>query len=282
LLMPLKTVPSAPGRRGGGFSLNPVTRVAFDYEGRRWEQPAATLECVELHLLDAFLVLVADIARRLASSPIEVTWQAIVGWVEEWQSLLARRPVLTPEQQLGLWGELWAISNSDNRDVLIAAWRGPEGDATDFFLNGIGLEVKTSRQAHVLHVSQRQVESPLGSHQVYLLSIWVGVDPARGVSLAELVDSTLALVSDPPALLKKVASLGYAPLDRDQYATRFIPLETPRWFRAIDVPRVRDIDPRISQLRYVVTLDVDLSLTGELADSLSRHFFGAEHFRKFA
>ena len=83
-------------------------------------------------------------------------------------------------------------------------------------------------------------------------------------------------VSDAPALLKQIALLGYSPLDRDQYGTRFIPLETPRWFRAEDVPRVRAFDPGISQVRYVVTLDIDRSLASEGASGLWRHFCQAE------
>ena len=276
LLIPLDVAPVTVGRRGGGFSLNPATRVAFEHAGRRWEQAAATLECTESNLVDAFYVLVLDIVRRLASVAGEISWPTILAWVEEWQMLLARRAVLTPEQQLGLWGELWVISKAVNPDPLVAAWRGPEGEVVDFFLDGVALEVKVSRRAHVHHVSQRQVDLPVGIHQAYLLSVWVGVEPGRGISLAELVDTALARVSDAPALLKQIALLGYAPVDRDQYATRFIPLEIPRWFRAEDVPRVRAIDPGISQIRYVVTLDIDKSVAVELASGLWRHFCQAE------
>jgi hypothetical protein len=276
LLIPLDVAPVTVGRRGGGFSLNPATRVAFEYAGRRWEQAAAALECTESELVDTFLVLVLDISRRLASAATDVTWPTILAWVEEWQMLLARRAVLTPEQQLGLWGELWVISKAANPDRLVVAWRGPEGEAVDFFVDGVALDVKVSRRAHVHHVSQRQIDSPVGLHKAYLLSIWVGVEPVRGTSLAELVDATVGKVSDAPALLRQIALLGYTPLDRDQYATRFIPLDTPRWFRAEDVPRVRTIDAGISQVRYVVTLDIDRSLADDLASGLWRHFCQAE------
>ena len=276
LLIPLDVAPITVGRRGGGFSLAPATRVAFEYGGRRWEQPAATLECTESKLADAFFVLVMDICRRLTSAASGTTWPTILALVEEWQTLLARRAALTPEQQLGLWGELWVISKAVNPDLLVAAWRGPEGEVADFFFDGIALEVKVSKRAHVHHVSQRQIDAPVGVHDAYLLSIWVGIEPVRGISLAELVDTALARVSDPPALLKQIGQLGYSPLDRDQYGTRFIPLDTPRWFRSEDVPRVRAVDPGISEVRYVVTLDIDRSLAGELASDLWRHFCQTE------
>jgi hypothetical protein len=248
----------------------------FEYADRRWEQAAATLECTESHLVDTFLILVLDLVRRLGTLNAEIDWQTIVGWVEEWQTLLARRPALTPEQQLGLWGELWVISNAVEIDGLVAAWRGPESEATDFFLGGIALEVKASRQAYVHHASQRQLESPAGHHAAYVLSVWVGVDPVRGVSLAELVDSVLARTEEAAAVLKKISIVGYVPIDRDQYTTRFVPLDRPRWFRVEDVPRVRVADSGVSQIRYVVSLDVDRALTDAQARALWEHFCDAE------
>jgi hypothetical protein len=276
LLIPLSSAPDVAGRRGGGFSLSPVGRVVFEYEDRHWEQAAATLECTESHLVDTFLILVLDIVRRLGTASAPIDWQTVVAWVDEWQTLLARRPALTAEQQLGLWGELWVISNALRVDGLLAAWRGPESEATDFFLDGVALEVKTSRQAHVHHASQRQIESPAGRYPAYLLSVWLGIDPVRGVSLAELVDSVLARTAEAAAVLKKMASLGYVPIDRDQYSTRFVPLDRPRWFRAEDVPRVRVVDSGVSQIRYVVSLDVDRALTDEQARVLWEHFCDAE------
>jgi hypothetical protein len=223
-------------------------------------------------VVDAFLVLVVDIARRLISGSGEVAWSTILGWVEEWQTLLGRRSVMTPEQQLGLWGELWVLSHAVAPDPLIAGWRGPDRDATDFLYDGIGLEVKVSRKAHVHHVSQRQLDSPVGNYAAYLISIWVAPEPARGVSISELVDTLIARVADGPALLRHIVLTGYSPVDREHYSVRYAPLEPPRWFRAEDIPRVRAMDPGVSQVRYVVSLDPEKSLDPVATGSLWRHF----------
>lgn len=276
LLIPLEAVPAAAGRRGGGFSLSPVVRVAFEHDGRKWEQAAATLECTEIELLDTFLVLVVDVARRLGGSDAELTWAAVLACVDEWQALLTRRGVMTIEQQLGLWAELRLISIASDPDRLFAGWRGPEREATDFFLDGIGLEVKASRQRHVHHVSLRQADAPVGEHEAYVLSMWIAIEPGRGVSLAQLVDEALTRVADAVALLKHVALAGYVPADREQYATRFVVLEMPRWFRADDIPRVRVADPRVSQIRYVVTLDPERAVTADAASLLWYHFCRAQ------
>jgi hypothetical protein len=276
LLVPLPRAGGAVGRSGGGFTLSSAPQVAFVHDGRNWDQASAILECTDHKLADAFLVLVLDLTRRIESISGEITWPLILTWVEEWQYLLGRKNLLSPEQQLGLWGELWVMARSRNTDSLFGAWLGPDQEPIDFFHDAIGLEVKATRRAHVHHVSQTQVDRPRGEFKTYLLSIWVGVDPNQGVSLAEEVDVLLNNVSDPTAFLRRLAQVGYTPHDRAEYATRFLVLEEPKWFRAEDVPRVHEIDEGVSQVRYVVTLDADDSLDRERSLALSQHFWGIE------
>jgi hypothetical protein len=196
--------------------------------------------------------------------------------VEEWQTLLAQGTALSGDQQLGLWGELWLISNARDPDRVIAGWRGPDREALDFLLDGLSLELKASRTAHVHYVSQRQVELPAGTYTGCLLSLWVGVDPVRGKSLKELAELLIARASDPPSLLKKLALAGYVPKDSDQYGTRWLVLEAPYWFWAKDVPRVRAADVGVSNLRYRVALDVEKAIPKEQARQLWRHFCGVD------
>jgi hypothetical protein len=272
VLVPLESEVGAIGRRGGGFALNPVARVAFDYNGHRWMQPAATLECTDISLTGTFQVLVADLVRRLEKTTSMSRWSATLDWLEEWQSLLSRRPTLTAEQQLGLWGELWFMSQSREVDTLLSAWRGPESAVIDFFMDDVGVELKVSRRSHVHHVSHRQVDTPVGDKQAYLLSMWIAPDPVKGVSLAELIDWLVATVSDPPLLLKKLSLVGCSIHDRYQYGTRYVLLEEPRWFRVEDVPRIRVFDEGISDIRYVVTLDLDKSLSDSAVQDLWGRF----------
>jgi hypothetical protein len=276
LLVPLTAAVGAVGRSGGGFTLTSAPRVVFDHESRRWEQPAAILECTDERLGDAFLVLVMDIAQRLPENSSRINWQTVLACVEEWQALLSRRSILSPEEQLGLWGELWVICQAAHADSIAAAWRGPSGEPIDFFHDGIALEVKVSRRAHVHHVSQSQLEAPRGEHESYLLSLWVGTEPVRGVSLGELAEQLLIRVSDPAAFLKQLARAGYSPQDHREYTEGYVPLEPASWFRTCDVPRVRAFDEGITKLRYVVTLDMGKCLDEARMLDLWRHFGHAD------
>src|SRR5258708_3934420 len=165
LLVPLPRAGGAVGRSGGGFTFSSAPKVAFAHNGRNWYQASAILECTDDKLADAFLVLVLDLTRRMEAISGEITWQLVLMWVEEWQSLLGRKHLLSPEQQLGLWGELWVMSRVTNTDSLFAAWLGPDQEPVDFFYDAIGLEVKVTRHAHVHYVSQTQVDRPRGEFE---------------------------------------------------------------------------------------------------------------------
>lgn len=258
-LVPLDEVPLSPGRRAGGFVLAPNEQVAFDFEGRKWRSPAAVWESTDSALLETFLVLLEDAATRLGPN---TNWQAVVGFVDEWQNLLSRRAPLSDEQQLGLWGELLVLASALDPDELLAAWNGPDGGAVDYFIDGIGLEVKTSRKRHTHHVSLSQVDEPVGAREAFTLSFWVNADPVAGRSLMEMVDSIMARVADKTLFLKQLSKLGFALADREAYrATRYVELGPPLMLRSEDIARVENTNPAISQIRYVVTLDQTAALS---------------------
>jgi hypothetical protein len=277
LLIPIAQGSGGVGRRGGGFHLHSASVVTFRHRGTTWQQRAAILECTSPDLLDVFLILAQDVAASLRSRD-EISWNRIVALVERWETLFHKRAPLTPERQLGLWGELWVLTHGVNVDLLVDAWRGPDGDPVDLFLDGIGMEIKTTRRARVHHISQRQADRPTGMHSAYLLSIWVSIEPLDGRSLPELVEALLASVRNTSALLAKLAEAGYSALDREAYIHRFKLLEPPKWFDMNDVPRVRTMDEGISELRYVVTLDPEKAIgigeESQLADHLQIDFSG--------
>jgi hypothetical protein len=273
LLIPLAEPARAAGRRAAGLALAPHAELEFEHQGKQWRQAAALLECTDARLLDVFAVLAADVSNRLPASPHPLRWRAVLELVDEWQKLLAARPRLAPDRELGLWAELWLLSESTDPDRLLEAWRGPDAGAIDFVINRHGAEVKASRHRHIHHISRTQVEHPIGDLDAYLLSAWVEVDPERGVTLPELLARLSDRLSDPPALLRTVARLGYTP-DPAEYTSRFIMLEEPWWIPVDRVPRVRNVDAGITQVRYIVELDDEMRVDADVNERLWYHFLG--------
>lgn len=265
---------AATGRRASGCEFAGHSSLRFEFEGRTWDGSAATLVCTDPDVVQSFVVFAADIAQRATA---ETTWEALLATVEEWQTLLAPRGQPSAEEELGLWGELWFLSQSLDLPRALAGWRGPEGDSTDFFVDGVSAEVKTTRKKGVHHVSLAQVDQPVGSHEAWLISLWVKADPAASFTVGHLVDLILARASDQGAALRQIARAGFSPSNRHAYPNRFVILETPEWYAVDSVPRVRAADPGVSRIRYSVTLDQSRCANTQTAARLWRHFHGQDY-----
>jgi len=264
----------AVGRRASGCELIglPSTRLVF---GERDSiGPAGALVCLDPALTEAFAVLLMDVARRVHEAGN--TWASLVTFVEEWQTLLSSRGKPSPETELGLWGELWFISQARDTTRLMEGWRGPDRDATDFFFGGTSVEIKASRNRRQHHVSQSQVESPAGAHAAWLLSVWVKQDP-DGETCQDLVTRIRERTGHQGDALKRLARAGYSPRERDNFTTAFRLLEEPEWFDVRDVPRVRVADAGVSHLRYRVSLDEAKRVGPDRSAPLWRHFHGCAY-----
>jgi hypothetical protein len=270
LVLPIAVLaPAATGRRASGCELVGHSSLRFVYRGSQWDGPAAALLCLDPDLVDTFAVLADDVLTRMSGV---FTWPSIVALVEEWQTLLMPRGRPSKEAELGIWGELWFIVQSRDVNRTLSCWRGPDGDATDFFYGGVAVEVKASRTERQHFASQAQVEMPVGLHDSWLLSLWVKADPGSGVTVPAVVDAILARATDQAHALRRIAQSGYTPADRRDYTSGFTLLSEPEWFATPDVPRVRVADPGISQLRYRVVLDKARRAHAVTAERLWRHF----------
>jgi hypothetical protein len=265
---------SAAGRRAAGCEVVGHRSIRFAYRGREWDGPAAALLCTDPALLEAFAVLAADVASRIGQAP---SWQAILATVEEWQALLTPRDRPNVDSEVGLWGELWFLDRAVDIERLLAGWRGPDADVTDFFVGGVAAEIKTARTKRQHHVSQTQVGRPAGMHDAWLTSLWVKVDPASPVTVAYLADRILDRAPDQGEALRRMARAGFSPLNRSGYVTGLVLLDEPEWYAATDVPRVHQADPGVSQLRYRVTLDAERRAPPRVSSTLWNHFHGCAY-----
>lgn len=278
LLLPLSSLPEGVGRSAGGFRLSGVPSVLFETGSRSWTQPAGVLECLDPTSLDAFSSFACDVARRARRLSSGNEWQRILQVVEEWCLLLAKRKRLPIESEIGLWGELWFLLQALDIDSVIGSWSGPDADSVDFMRAGISIEVKTSRSKGQHYVSQTQVTRPKGDTVSYLLSVWVGTDPAQGETLPSLVDKLMSRVADPPSAARLLMTTGYSPTDRKDYQLPLKVLEAPLWYGIEAVPQVRNVDAGVSHLRYVIDLGVASPLPLDVAQRLLQRVLGREEW----
>jgi hypothetical protein len=245
---------STPGRIFEGVTLDFRRLVRFDLPSKAWQAPAAVLECLEEHLLQTFCVLSTDLAERLTFPGRNPTAKEVLDSLGQWEALLRGQQHLSEAGEVGLWGELRFLENLPDVNYGIRAWRGPEGFITDFFGGGVGVECKASRTRLRHHISHEQV-GRARDFPVFVVSMWIGTDPAEGQTLSEIIAGLDRRIVDPVLWERLLLKAGYRRSAADVYTARYVLLEAPLWFREQDMPRVRVVDPGVRQLRYVAELD---------------------------
>jgi hypothetical protein len=262
LLVPVPRIRSDSTRLTRGVAVSAATHVEFVRGGERRRSPAAIVECRDPQLLRTFAALVGAVVARLEDGP-PPSWASVSALLSEWESLLARRQLLSGESELGLWGELWCIARSSRAHTMLEAWRGPDGERVDFLLDSVGVEVKAGRRQGVHLVSQAQVDEPLGEVPVVFMSMHVMIEPLRGSSLPELVREVAGQLDDAAIFEEKLANVGYSRDDEGVYSKHYVLLEPPLFYRREDIPRVRVADAGVSDLRYRVELARDVAMSAE-------------------
>jgi hypothetical protein len=256
------------GRITEGLSLSSLANAIWTSGGERWEGPGALLKCLNDEFLPTFSVLIADLMRRLHSLGKIPSWGHLLTFLDDWESLFARTFVMSEIEQLGLWGELKLIQQSNEMDEAISAWIADSSARTDFMRAAISLEVKTSRRRGQHHVSVVQTQAPERENSAYLVSLWVELDESTGTSLPDLVLEIASRADDPTGFERKLTQRGYSRRDAGGYSFRWRLLGTPRLYPVDDLPKIRQMDPGISNVRYVVTLDEKLAIDEESAESI--------------
>ncbi|MEY9214579.1 PD-(D/E)XK motif protein [Thermobifida halotolerans] len=214
-----------------------------------------------------FCTLLADIVKQLETST-RTPVSALAHRIRAWRRMLGRglHTGLTPEQRLGLYGELVVL-----REVLlptlgeaaVRAWVGPSGGAKDFVLPPVAIEVKTvsSREPERCRIShERQLDST-GLTDLFLVHQVVGTS-SDGVLLEELVDDLRCapeVRAELPHFENCLLQAGWLDVHRSQYAGDRYALVRRRCFSVTDTfPRVTpaDLPPAVSGVSYLVSLAV--------------------------
>ena len=177
----------------------------------------AALDIVTLELVDALLAG-ASIGRVRLVQSVLTKWRRF--WSGVAQSLLSR------EQHLGLFGELWFLARwllpSVGAECAVGMWRGPVGARNDFEYPGWAIEVKTSGKldgSHQINGLEQLLEPP--GIELLLFSLLVR-DEASGVeTLPEVIREVRgALTGDHVVLSQFEAMLAAAGFD-DAHAAEY-------------------------------------------------------------
>jgi len=177
---------------------------------------------------EAFDLIGGEIAERLAAAhekAPEVVARVLAKWRRFWGQL--PKQVLSKEEQLGLFAELWFLAMwlapHMSEIEAVNGWRGPTGTRHDFELSGQAVEVKatTSTRGRIHHIHGLDQLVPPEQGKLFFFSLCLREEGSATNSLPSVIAiCRAALESDPDALdrLESLLALaGYSPVHDDEY-----------------------------------------------------------------
>lgn len=169
-------------------------------------QGHAALDTIAIDLIEA-------LEAGASIGTIRIVQNVLTKWRRFWSGV--SQGVLSKEQQLGLFGELWFLGRwlvpNIGAETAMKMWRGPSGARNDFERPGIAIEVKTTGRVdgvHVIHGLDQLLEPPNGKLMLFSLIVR---DEASGTEcLPDLVDQIRTLFDNDYNLQSQFDAMLYA------------------------------------------------------------------------
>lgn len=194
-------------------------------EGSNQTGPYLVLECVDATGHPLFDLIIADLATTLQNmSPAIAVSRVLSKWRRFWSQ--APRTMMSREEQLGLFAELWFLLHwmfpAVGTDVAMKRWRGPLGARRDFEWTAHAVEVKCSTivRGPVFRISSID-QLDAGPDDLWLFGLRVREDGSSTFNLPDLVNACVGRLEEDPDSQMRFESMlvrsGYSRLFENEY-----------------------------------------------------------------
>jgi len=204
---------------------------------------------------EAFDLIGGELAERLASAR-ETAPEVVARVLAKWRRFWGQSPwqVLSREEQLGLFAELWFLSmwlipRVGNGQAL-SGWRGPFGARHDFEWPGRSVEIKatTSTRGRVHRINGLDQLAPPENGELFFFSLRLREEGGASNTLPGLVAACRSLLeADAEALSgfeSALVQVGYSPAHEEEYAKVKLRIVDEGLFR------VQENFPRLTQTSF--------------------------------
>ncbi|MDX1063881.1 PD-(D/E)XK motif protein [Sinorhizobium medicae] len=231
---------------------------------------------------ELFAMMAEDLVRLLESSAAQdedALFHQFLSRIRAWQDFMDRHRegVLSPEAELGLFGELVVIEHMIDAGMqalnVLCAWQGPLDGLQDFQLGSGAIEVKTTLSARgfpATITSLEQFDESL-CQPLFLAAVRLSIN-SSGMTLPAMAESLRERLQESQSALDlfevRLLQAGLLYTVPELYTRRFLHSSTAILPVADDFPRLTrvHVHPAIRKVRY----EIDVSLAGVSDVGLSR------------
>lgn len=223
---------------------------------------------LEEELSEIFILFIEDIIKSLMGvNNSDEALFAISNRINYWKKLFGKysNGLLTPEQQRGLFGELYFLNkllqNSSQFSKVINAWQAPTGANQDFYFNEKAVEVKTSKSNKpIIKISNEFQLDCTGLVSLYIAFFKLNEYPDDNHTLLDLIKEIRKSLHLNTEQLKsfnlKLESLGVVPETEEEYSTTGYIVREEKYYQVSEeFPKIIKsmVSEEISKISYEIS-----------------------------
>lgn len=247
-----------------------ATRELVVHEHGRWRY--LDICCNDASGYDALDLIGGEIANGLvvsSTTPAKLVELVLAKWRRFWGEL--PRQILSREEQLGLFAELWFLSTwlatHIGVDEAVVRWRGPFGARHDFEWTSRSIEVKatTSVRGRIHRINGLDQLAPPENGALMLFSLRLREEPGASNTLPGLIARCRSLLVSKPDSLDRfetaLAQANYSPAYEEEYAKLKLRVVDEGLYRVEqDFPRITDnsfvsgVPSGVERIEYEINL----------------------------
>lgn len=221
---------------------------------------------VEPELTDIFILFIEDLIEKLKHISSSKDALVVVSQrINYWKRLFGKFTggLLTPQQQRGLFGELYLLKELLENDIsnskyILESWLAPSGTNQDFYFGKIAVEVKTSKSNNPsIKISNEYQLDSSTLESLYLVFYNLNEYPNDENTLLSLINEIRSLLNSIQDSLNifnaNIDLLGISQELEDEYNKTGYSIRNERYYRInSDFPKIttRNIDEAISKVSY--------------------------------
>ncbi len=225
---------------------------------------------LEEELTDIFVLFIEDIIKSLLLvKDSRDVLNIISNRINYWKKLFGKYSggKLTPQQQRGLYGELYFIKKLFENNIpynrIIEAWQAPTGSNQDFYFDRNAVEIKTSKSNNpTLKISNEYQLDIAGLDNLYIVLFKVNEYPDSNNTLLKIIVDIRAYLNNYSDLLnafnQKLESLGITSEIEEEYNITSVDIINEKYYKVENnFPRIIQgmVDEAISNISYEVNLN---------------------------
>ena len=218
-----------------------------------------------------FLSLCSDILSKFGQDP---AFDDLSLHLKSIYILFSKLTEKAKVEEIGLWGELFLIRQSNNKELMIDSWHINPKDTLDFNSGESKIEVKTTPRDERIHKFKRSQLNILTQNKGYLCSIMTS-KIENGISIDKLVEIICQdLTTDYVLKLNgKVAAVAGISKFESEFDLRAAE-NSINFYLAESIPNIGDIPSGMSSVKFNINIEnIDkMEDDGNLPDLISTVF----------